>query len=387
MLVRRNDFQEIVTKLSAPGIYGLDTETTGLARKDRIFSVIFADADDGYYFNFNDKPDHLGRKAPDEYILPREWIEELAPITENSASLFFLHNAKFDISMLSRDGLNLLGTAHCTEAMERVLKNNYFGSKPYSLKSCAARRELSKDESVEAYIKEHGLITKLAIPGKKKLVELKHFDLVPFDIIAPYGCTDAIITRAIGLDQLTKIKEEDEKLPVSLPRRQGVIENERKFTKALWRMEEAGVKIDRPYTESALAWTTEEAQRERIKFQEQFGMEFKDGSSELKKIFSTLGVEMPLTPTGKMRTNKEALDNLDHPVGKQIRAIRRLEKLCGTYYSSFLHFADGDDRIHANVRQGGTETSRLSYSDPNLQNLPKEDKESDRLKEMFSPTQ
>lgn len=377
MLVGKRDFDEVVRNLSQTGSYGLDTETSGLTRKDRLFSVIFADETQGYYFNFNDQPDHLGHLAPDEYILPREWLDSLCQIVENRDSLFFLHNAKFDLSMLSKEGLIVLGSVHCTEAMERVLRNNHF---KYSLKACAERRGLAKDDTVDAYIKEHGLFDKLVIPGKKKVSQLKHFDLVPFNVIAPYGCTDAVITRAIGLDQLAKMKLEDDSLPSNAPTRQGVVDNERRFTKALWRMEEVGAHIDRPYTLRALGWTQSEAERAKLEFQDMVGAPYKDSVDCFRPVFTKLGIEMPQTPTGRMCVDKAALEKLEHPIGAKIREIRGLEKLASTYYSSFLHFADSNDLIHANIRQGGTETGRLSYSDPNLQNLPKEDKESFRTK-------
>jgi DNA polymerase I-like protein with 3'-5' exonuclease and polymerase domains len=84
-------------------------------------------------------------------------------------------------------------------------------------------------------------------------------------------------------------------------------------------------------------------------------------------------------------TNKQTLEkHAGKPVVKVTRRYRKLKKLIGTYGESWLNlrtdpkepgYADPDTgRIHARHNQMGTETGRGSCSDPNLQNIPKEDK-------------
>lgn len=380
MLVKRSEFKKLVKRLSKPGEYGADTETTGLRRKDRLFSVIVADEKQGYYFNFNQEPDHQGKRPSAEYILPREWIKDLAPIFENEASTFFLHNAKFDMGMLAREGVYILGTIHCTEALERVLKNNYLGKKPYSLASCAARRKLAKDDAVEDYITANGLYRDLKIPGKEKPFREKWFHLVPFEIVAKYGINDAVITRIIGLDQLKRFREMDLAKPVHATAIASLVANERKLTKACFRIEEAGMHINRPYTQGALSYTQEAAASAMQSFKELTGIPWSDDATTIVTAFNKFGIELPKTRTGKPCTNKQVLDELDNPVAEKIREIRTVEKLVSTYYSSFLFFADEEDIIHGSLRQAGAETGRFSHSDPNLANVPKEDEEEDRLK-------
>jgi DNA polymerase-1 len=140
------------------------------------------------------------------------------------------------------------------------------------------------------------------------------------------------------------------------------------------------MKINRPYVQEALQYTETQALKARREFGELTGIEYQDSAGVFKKAFQKFDIELPLTRTGKPCTNKQVLDALENPVADKIREIRSYEKLAGTYYSSFLFFADEHDFIRANMRQGGTETSRFSYSDPNLQNCPKEDEEEDRDK-------
>lgn len=380
MLVSITNFDAVIANLLRTGAYGLDTETTGLGRSDRLFSIIVADDTQAYYFSFNDSPDHLGEYVPEEYRLPRRYIERMFPVFENHESFFFAHNAKFDLSMLAKDGVAVLGTMHCTEAHERVLRNNYFGNKPYSLASCAARRGFAKDASVEEYIKKHKLYTKTKVPGKAKVFEQKHFDKVPFSIIAPYGEIDATLTRVIGLQQCQSFLDQDQSRPINEPSIEPLIANDHQLTKVCHRIEEAGIHIDREYVEGALSYTLDLAETAKQSFLAMTCIPYQDSATVFKKAFEKLGIALPLTAKGNVCTNKETLDALENPLAEKIREIRSLEKLCSTYYSSFLYFADKKNLIHANMRQAGTETGRFSYSDPNLQNLPKEDEEDDRLR-------
>lgn len=366
-----------MSRFSRPGHYGLDTETTGLGLRDSLFSIILADEHQGVYFNFNHAADHLGNFSPLEVTIPRAWLGDMAPIFENPESTFYIHNAKFDLSMLAKEELEVLGTVHCTLAFERVIKNNFMD---YSLEACAKRRGLEKDSRVEEYIRKHKLVTKVRVPGKDKAVELWHFDKVPFDIIAPYGERDAVLHRAIGVNQLEQLAALDRDKPVAAPSLAPLMRNERQLTKVCYRMEKAGIRVDRRYVQSALTFTQKAAEAAQANFAEMTGIPYENSPTTIKAAFEKFGIALPLTPTGKPCTKKEVLDAMENPLADKIREIRTHEKLCSTYYSSFLYHADENDLVHANIRQAGTETGRFSYSDPNLQNLPKEDDEADKLK-------
>lgn len=380
MVVTRSNFSKVLDGLLKLGAdcFGLDTETFGVGREDRLFSIAIDHPSGGYYFNFLPYPG-----LDSEYVLPYELIEEMQPFFDNPESLFFIHNAKFDLGKLAKEGLCILGAVHCTEAMERVFFNAYMGSKPYSLASCAQRRGHAKDDSVEQYISKHRLYENVSIPGKGKLFKKKHFDKVPFEIMTKYAGHDALLHRVIGEDQLQRFKAIDDCTDPDVPRIMGVVQNERKFTKSCFRMEQKGIHFDRPFTERALKHTASEILALQGQFKEMTGLVFEDKATVIKEAFLAAQIELPKTRTGKPCTNKKVLDGLKNPVADKIREIRERTKLISTYYSSFLHFADENDIIHANMRQGGTETSRLSYSDPNLQNIPKEDEPEDQHKEFL----
>jgi DNA polymerase-1 len=107
-------------------------------------------------------------------------------------------------------------------------------------------------------------------------------------------------------------------------------------------------------------------------------------------VFDAAGEKYPLTDKGNPSFAAEVLEGMESPVASIINQIRHHEKRAGTYYSSFLHYADRSNVIHQDMRQAGTETGRFSYRDPNLQNVPKEDEEEDQatpfhVRESFIP--
>ncbi len=78
------------------------------------------------------------------------------------------------------------------------------------------------------------------------------------------------------------------------------------------------------------------------------------------------------TKTG-YSTNEEVLNRLAsrHPLPAKILEYRQLAKLKSTYIDALPELVDQKTgRLHASFNQTGTETGRLSSSNPNLQNIP-----------------
>jgi len=71
-------------------------------------------------------------------------------------------------------------------------------------------------------------------------------------------------------------------------------------------------------------------------------------------------------------TRKETLDKLPaHPAVKLIRKYRSVTKMLSTYVAAIEKLAVGD-RIHTTFKLHVTPTGRLSSSEPNIQNIPRE---------------
>ena len=82
---------------------------------------------------------------------------------------------------------------------------------------------------------------------------------------------------------------------------------------------------------------------------------------------------LKLGKKGETSTAKEILDKLPpHPFVLGLRAFRKANKARSTYVTSIRNAIQPDGAIHTTFKIHGTRTGRLSSSDPNMQNIPRD---------------
>lgn len=366
--VNEQNFYEHLEHLKSCTQLSCDTETTGLRpyHGDRLFSIVFADETEEYYFNFQDYKDGTP-------TLSRKLILELQPIFCGARTLFF-HNAKFDLHMLWQDGIEVTCDIHDTEVSARLLWNIHM---TYSLDDCA-QRELgrSKDDLVKKWCDDNTAWKWEVTPGKKARSKNYQFWKVPFDIISKYACLDARLTYDLAIKHIKDMAEIDADLTAKYPLKKSLLslfEMEKQLTKVCFRMENRGIRIDRKYCEEAIEYETAKYQEAAERFKEETGETFQDSGKKLAVIFEKLGYKIEYTDKGHPQITDEWLSKLNSPIAQCIRTYREHYKRCNTYFRSFIYFADENDIIHPNMRQAGTKTGRFAYNSPNLQNQSSED--------------
>jgi len=357
--VSQSDIVKITDSLSREKYLSIDTETFGLRRGDNLFSIIISSPMTNYYFNFLPSAGNC---------LFDKGLELLRDLLSTKSILWFLHNAKYDLQKLRIKSLEISGNVHFCEAMERLIKNNEI---LMGLDACLKRRGMGgKDDAVKEYVKKNKLYEMVLIPGKKRQEKVMHYDQVPFELMFPYACRDGEKTLELGLDQrktLTTGKLAD---------LNKLYTNEMALTKVCFAMEEVGVMLDEDYTRKALRYEQDLITKGKEDFRNATGEDFKDSSLLFSKLFDAEGTKYPRTKKGNPSFKGAFLEECSTPVAKLINTIRKHEKRSGTYYSSFLYYAE-QGVVHAQMNQGKTVTGRFSYSDPNLQNVPKEDDDAD----------
>lgn len=364
MLVTTDNIRDILRRFLPNGHYALDTETYGIRRHDRLYSIILSDENLSYYFNFHNKEDHQGNVP--HVVLPRECLQLFAPILGNPQSTWYMHNAKFDMGKLALEGLEIRGTVHCTMAMARLVRNNHLS---YSLDNCVRRihgYDIGK-VSLEEYISknklyEHEVVA--TVMGKEKKKKTKYYHKIPFKMMVDYGETDGKVTHRLGEYQRENLKDK------SMLR---LVATEQQLTKVCFAMEQRGVQLDLQYVRQAYTDQEKKLKECHQEFLELTGIEYRRGPTCLVEAFQKLGESIPQTGKGNPSFCKEALADRSSPIVKLLKRMRFHEKIIDTYYSNFISLSDCRGVLRANIMQAGTETGRFSYSSPNLQNLPKED--------------
>ena len=105
-------------------------------------------------------------------------------------------------------------------------------------------------------------------------------------------------------------------------------------------------------------------------------------------MFDRIGVEYPrTTKTEEPSFTQNWLMNCNNPIAQLIREAREINKFHSTFIDSILRYTH-KGRIHSEINQlrsdqGGTVSGRLSYSNPNLQQILQETKFGDKIVDYF----
>jgi DNA polymerase I-like protein with 3'-5' exonuclease and polymerase domains len=368
MIVTRTTLPDVLKELSQHEFLSVDTETTGLYphRGDVLFSFIIASSASVYYFNF----DEYDSITDEENLNTTEcWAQIKTFFLADPFKTWFLHNAKFDLAFLRKEGVEIAGHFHDTKTTARLLWNDHF---KYSLADCV-KRDIGAEKStaVEEYVKEHKLYEDIENPHKNVKERKVFYHRVPFDIISNYGIIDANITFRLGTHQLQKIEDESTTTRKNIARIRSVYDLERRLIRPMFDMEWYGIKIDRTFCEKAII-KEEQNQKEAIdEFKRITGREFIDSNKLFAEVFT--GTDVPKTAKGNPSFDKHSLNKLlPNPIAESILGYRSAKNQAN-YFHGFLYHADRNNCIHPNFLADGTSSGRFSSQSPNLQNLTKPD--------------
>ena len=142
----------------------------------------------------------------------------------------------------------------------------------------------------------------------------------------------------------------------------------------LFRMERAGLKVDRATLAELSNYLGLELKKLTVKIYELAGREFNIGSpKQVGEVLSELNISSGRkTSTGRISTSKAVLEELAQTfeLPRLIIDYRELDKLKSVYTDALPHQIAADGRIHCLLNQTVAATGRLSSSEPNLQNIP-----------------
>ena len=157
----------------------------------------------------------------------------------------------------------------------------------------------------------------------------------------------------------------------------------------LYKMEAAGILLDREYFEGLKTEFEKKVCEIEQKIYELSGEQFNVNSPlQMSQIlFEKLGLPVKgIKKTSRgYSTGAKELDKLkdEHPVVAEIIRYRETMKLLSTYIAPLIEQVAADGRIHSTFTQNVTATGRLSSLNPNLQNIPVRSEEGKRIRRGF----
>ena len=309
-----------------------------------------------------------------------------------------LHNAKYDMHMLMNIGLEVRGKIWDTMLMIHLIDEEHVCNTPSGgkveskkLKDLAYHYLGEDGHKYEDLVDEVRHCIALRRECAKNLVSYKDAaDACPL-IMKDYACSDTEFTYQLFVlfyEELVK-QELLEAYDVDF-----------NATMATLYQERDGILVDIDYfdaVEAELQANMDETTALIIELIPK-GLNINSGR-DLVEGFATLGLTWRwYTEKGEVKTDDKILRNLNNlyvgtplaELASLIMQYRESSKLVGTFIAQIRQFTQWDGRIHPNFNvsprddgKGGTVTGRLSSSDPNLQNMPKDDK---RIRKGIIPT-
>jgi DNA polymerase-1 len=358
-----------IARATAAGTIAFDTETDALSSSNSGLvgvSLAIGPNQACYIPLAHRQGDGLMLEAPEaiEQIPMDQALARLKPLLENPAVLKVGQNAKYDIAVLSRYGLQV-APIDDTMLISYVLEAGLHGH--------------GMDELSRLWL-GHEPISFKSVTGSGKAQ--KSFDLIGLEAATAYAAEDADVTLRLHGKLKPRLAAEG---------LLSVYETlERPLPAVLAQMECAGIKVDQDRLrqlshEFALRMNDLEVEAQRI-----VGHPFNLGSP--KQVGDILFGELGLpggkkTATGAWSTDAAVLDDLaltGHSLPKVLLDWRQLSKLRGTYTEALVAaIAPRTGRVHTSFSLASTTTGRLSSSDPNLQNIPVRTEEGRKIRQAF----
>lgn len=354
----KKDLEALESKIKKKAWVSFDCETSSFQRENaKLIGVSFSfDSDSAYYVPVRHGKTDLSEK---------EVWGFLARCFEDEKIQKCAHNAKYDLQILTAEGIHLQGLTDDTMIEGHLLYSD--------------RRSVSLDNLSKDFLGESKGDLKALLNGSED------FSTIPLEAAVEYAAKDALLTTRLH-DSFEGFLKKDSEL-------HWLYENiEMPLVSVLAEMESTGILVDKKRLKALSKEMHKKLKTLETKVYSLAGHEFNINSPKQLQVvlFEELGLEpIKKTKTG-YSTNESVLQELqhEHKLPKLILENRKLSKLTSTYVDVLPDLAwESDGRIHTSYHQTGTTTGRLSSSEPNLQNIPTRSEEGKKIREAFIPAQ
>lgn len=365
LITTEEQLDELCDEINNAKLIAVDTETEGLAYEDVIVGLCISTAPKtGRYIPIrHSRPisddSAISERFPNQ-LDPTLVFAKLGPLLERVPSTG--HNVKFDLKMLWKEGV-AVNFIHDTLIQAHLLGRYNSGER--GLKDLVARHLGHKMADLDSLFEP-------VRRGRKKIIAPA--TLSPQQIFL-YGCEDGDYSLQL-FNFLYPIMQK------SINAR--LYEIEMRLVKVVAEMEALGVPTSSKFLSDRLIEATALLKRLDFEIQEEIRRAVGEPDLEVnlsspkqlgEVIYEKLGLPVEhLTATGAPSTAGAVLEAMadKHPIMERIHTYRLLKKLTSAFLEKNLGHVHEDGRIRGNFNQLGTASGRFSSSQPNLQQIPKD---------------
>lgn len=325
---------------------GLDTESGGLSPyRDRLRLVQIGDLHQGWAIPFP------------------HWWGAITEVLSQYRGEFVMHNGSYDARVLKfHTGWQVpWERTHDTLTLAAIVDPG----RPKGLKELSAR-----------------LVDPTAAAGQQMLHEGMEknkwtWDTVPYDF-PPYWVYSAL-DPVLTCHMWTKLYPQ----VAAVPEWMEVYDLELNTLRIVSAMMNKGMRVDVDYIHEKRPAIAEFSARTRAWLEAAHQVTSPLSAGQIARAFTALGEPIhAYTKTGQPQMDKDALDGYaasgltpgSRELARYIKAVRHADKMIGTYLDNFLERIDAQHILRCQINPMAAKTSRMSISDPSLQNLPRDDK-------------
>jgi DNA polymerase-1 len=363
------DLDRWIARCRAVGVIAFDTETDSLSSANSGLcgvSLAVAPGEACYIPVGHSASEGLQLEEPAALVQMacEEVIARLKPLLEDPTVLKVAQNAKYDLAVLSRYGINV-APIEDTMLISYVLEAGLHGH--------------GMDELSKLWLSHEPIPFKQVAGTGKAQKSFKYVELEP---ATAYAAEDADVTLRLYHHLRPRLNAEGLLT---------VYETlERPLPPVLARMECEGIRIDPDQLRRLSHEFSMRMNDLEIQAQALVGHPFNLGSP--KQIGDVLFGEMGLpggkkTASGAWGTDASVLDELaaqGHDLPRVLLEWRQFSKLKGTYTDNLVQaVSERTGRVHTSFALASTTTGRLSSNDPNLQNIPVRTEEGRKIRKAF----
>ena len=347
-----------IERAMAARLVAFDTETSSIdAMRAELAGISLAlGAGDACYIPLGHGGTDMFAERPAQ-VEKRRALALLKPLLESAAVLKIGQNAKYDLNILARHGINV-GPIDDTMVMSFDLDAGR------SIEGIGGGHGM--DELSARHLGHTTLTFKDICGSGKKTIP---FGEVPLDRATEYAAEDAEVTWR--LHRLLKPRLAEEAATRVYER------VDRPLVPVVAQMERHGIRVDRDKLAGLSATFAEEIAKLEGQIHELAGQPFTIGSpKQLGEIlFDKLGFKGGKKgKTGQYSTDQGILERLSGEgatIADKVLEWRQLSKLRSTYTEALQAAINPETgRVHTSYSLVGAQTGRLSSTEPNLQNIP-----------------
>ncbi len=353
----REELQRLCKEWAALPRLALDVETTGLnpITADLVGISLTPKVGKGYYVPLA----HEGRGN----VPSGEAIAILRALLEDPLVEKYAHNGKYDLTVLSRHGIEVQNLAFDTMVASYLLNPSRRSNSLKTLAFSLLGLEMTP-------------ITALIGKGRDQVTMAQ----VPISTATAYSGADVDVTLRLG-EYLSPELEEKELSTL-------FHEVEMPLVPILLAMEMAGVALDVDFLMDMSKEFYRRMREVEAEIHQLAGHPFNLNSTQQlgRVLFEELGLPSSSKTKTGFSTSASVLEGLrgQHDIVDLLLDYRHLSKLKSTYIDALPALVNPQTgRVHTSYNQTATETGRLSSSKPNLQNIPIRTEAGRRIRRAF----